>query len=95
MDKSELLHRGRELHHPQRIKCGALSLILSLFLRLKAICMLKSLKIILDQVLGGTAQLLDTDMSPREEDRRAIMEGCIRMMPSLASAKASVHAGLT
>lgn len=39
------------------------------------------------QVLGGTAQRGDTDLTPREEDRQHIWQGCLRMMPSLAQAK--------
>ncbi|CAK0763482.1 hypothetical protein CVIRNUC_003062 [Coccomyxa viridis] len=38
-------------------------------------------------VLGGTAQRGDTDVAPREEDRRHIWSGCLSMMPSLAAAK--------
>ena len=38
------------------------------------------------QVLGGTAQVGDTDLRPREEDRRHIWEGCLRMVPSLKGA---------
>ncbi|KAK9834994.1 hypothetical protein WJX81_002770 [Elliptochloris bilobata] len=37
-------------------------------------------------VLGGTAQYGDTDLEPREEDRRHIWEGVLRMMPSLRGA---------
>ena len=37
-------------------------------------------------VLGGTAQYGDTDLAPREADRRHIWEGVLRMMPSLKGA---------
>lgn len=37
-------------------------------------------------VLGGTAQVGDTDLAPREADRRHIWEGALRMAPSLAGA---------
>ena len=39
------------------------------------------------QVLGGTAQRGDTDLTPREEDRAHIWQGCLKMAPSLAAAK--------
>ena len=41
------------------------------------------------QVLGGTAQRGDTDLTPREEDRAHIWQGCLKMAPSLAAAKVS------
>ena len=37
-------------------------------------------------VLGGTAQVGDTDLAPREADRRHIWEGVLRMVPSLKGA---------
>ena len=40
-------------------------------------------------MLGGTAQKLDTDTMPREEDREHIWKGCLKVMPSLVRALVS------